>query len=169
MLKFNVQRLNCPFNSNFIFSYLNSVKTSFELHVTAPLSRAWQSREIWHTWREAGHASLVPKKGETMKIILCMSKKCCARRIRQIYFVGMWHGQSPAAIALLKHQFPFDHWSLATLGLVSTWMGDSYPSAAGAVAELSWANSVLWGWWSFLPSTICMAKRYRKWEDRPIR
>ena len=49
----------------------------------------------------------------------------------------MFAGNGPAAIATLKHQSPFDHLSQAMLGLVSTWMGDIYPSAAGAVAELS--------------------------------
>ena len=63
------------------------------------------------------------------------------------------------AIAMLKHQFPFVHWSQATLGLVSTWMGDPYPSAAGAVAELSSDNSVL---------CICVAKRCLEWEDWPV-
>ena len=41
---------------------------------------------------------------------------------------------SPTAIAMLKHLLLFGQ---ATLGPVSTWMGDPYPSAAGAVAELS--------------------------------
>ena len=44
------------------------------------------------------------------------------------------------------------------MGVVSTWMGDPYPSAAGAVAELSRANSVIWvGEAFFLPLSVWLS------------
>ena len=55
---------------------------------------------------------------------------------------------------MLKHQLPFDHRSQAAVGLVSTWMGDPYPSVEGAVAELSQLFGV--GEAFFLPLSECL-------------
>ena len=46
----------------------------------------------------------------------------------------------PAALAMLRYQFPFDHWSQATLGLVSSWMGDPHLSAIGCCSRAARAK-----------------------------
>ena len=54
-------------------------------------------------------------------------------QISAVYMFGFWFKTLPAAIPCWTYQFSSDHWSQATLGPDSTWMGDRLgtPGAAG--------------------------------------
>ena len=74
--------------------------------------------------------------------------------------------RSPTAVAMLKHQFPFDHWSQATLGLLVLGWVTPFPSAAGAVAELPhWKGLANWEalpvWWGVAGHTWLSLSRAR--------